>query len=145
MTWRAELTDGRAVVVKQCPYPAEIEADGFAALAAAGVPVPDVLGVAGRTLVMQFVQGTPDWPAVGAAVAGMHRTTGPRYGWHRDNRAGRFPNRTHGPMTGPRSSSRTGSARTWLIPPFRRRSGAAWSAPATDPSNRCCPTTQRCP
>ena len=64
-TWHAELTDGRDVVVKQCPYPAEVEADGFAALAAAGVPVPDVLGVAGRTLVMQFVQGTPDWPAVG--------------------------------------------------------------------------------
>jgi fructosamine-3-kinase len=89
-TWRAELTDGREVVVKQCPYPAEVEADGLAALSAAGVPVPDVLGVAGRTLVMQFVQGTPAWAAVGSAVAGMHRTTGPRFGWHRDNRAGRF-------------------------------------------------------
>lgn len=90
-TWRAELTDGRDVVVKQCPYPAEVEADGFAALAAAGVAVPDVLGVAGSTLVMRFVHGTADWAAVGSAIAGMHRTTGPRFGWHRDNRAGRFP------------------------------------------------------
>lgn len=89
-TWRATLTDGRQVVVKQCPYPAEVEADGFAALAAAGVPVPDVLGVEGGTLVMQFVRGDPDWSALGTAIAGLHRHTNHRFGWHRDNRSGRF-------------------------------------------------------
>lgn len=90
-TWRATLADGADVVVKRCPYPAEVEADGYAALAAAGVPVPPVLAARGRTLVMRFVHGSPDWSAVGAAIAGMHRSTGPRYGWHRDNRAGRYP------------------------------------------------------
>jgi hypothetical protein len=38
------LADGREVVVKRCPYPAEVEADGLAALAGAGAPVPAVLG-----------------------------------------------------------------------------------------------------
>ncbi len=89
-TWQATLADGRDVVVKQCPYPADVEADGFAALAAARVPVPDVLGVAGVTLVMQFVQGPSDWSMLGTAIARMHRCTGRGYGWHRDNRAGRF-------------------------------------------------------
>lgn len=89
-TWRVTLAGGLVVVVKQCPYPADVEADGFAALAGAGVPVPEVLGVAGSTLVMQFVRGEPDWAGVGDAIARMHRCTADRYGWHRDNRAGRF-------------------------------------------------------
>ena len=38
------LADGREVVVKRCPYPAEMEADGLAALGAASAPVPAVLG-----------------------------------------------------------------------------------------------------
>ncbi len=90
-TWRATLADGRDVVVKSCPYPAEVEADGYAALAGAGVPVPTVLGVAGTTIVTTFVSAAEsDWSGLGAAVAGMHSTTGQRFGWHRDNRAGRF-------------------------------------------------------
>jgi fructosamine-3-kinase len=89
-TWHATLTDGREVVVKQCPYEADVEVDGFAALAAAGVPVPEVLGSEGATLVMQFVRGDADWSALGGAIARMHRHTDRRYGWHRDNRAGRF-------------------------------------------------------
>lgn len=89
-TWRATLADGRVVVAKVCPYPAEVEADGLAALAEAGVPVPEVLGVAGATLVLQFVEGPADWSGLGTAVARMHRRTDRRYGWHRDNRAGRF-------------------------------------------------------
>jgi len=51
------LTDGREVVVKRCPYPAEVEADGLAALGAADIPVPAVLGVAGRVLVLERVGG----------------------------------------------------------------------------------------
>ena len=76
--------------MKQCPYEAAVEVDGLAALATAGVPVPDVLGVAGGTLVLRLVQGPPDWPMLGTAIARMHRHTDRRYGWHRDNRAGRF-------------------------------------------------------
>ena len=72
-------------MVKRCPYPAEVEADGLAALAAAGAPVPAVLGAAGHVLVLERVGGPPDWPGLGRAVARLHRTTGDRFGWHRDN------------------------------------------------------------
>ncbi len=89
-TRHATLADGREVVVKRCPYPAAVEADGLAALSGAGVPVPEVLGVAGRTLVLQFVEGPPDWSTLGTAIARMHRCSDRRYGWHRNNRAGRF-------------------------------------------------------
>ena len=84
-TTRGRLADGREVVVKRCPYPAEVEADGLAALAAAGAPVPAVLGVAGHVLVLEHVGGPPDWPALGRAIAALHRRTGSRFGWHRDN------------------------------------------------------------
>jgi len=90
---RGRLADGRRVVVKRCPYPAEAEADGLAALAAAGAPVPAVLGVAGSVLVLEEVGGPPDWPALGRAVARLHRSTGDRFGWHRDNYQGRFVQR----------------------------------------------------
>jgi fructosamine-3-kinase len=84
-TTRGRLADGREVVVKRCPYPAEVEADGLAALAAAGAPVPAVLGVAHNVLVLERVGGPPDWPALGRAIARLHRRTGDRFGWHRDN------------------------------------------------------------
>jgi hypothetical protein len=45
------------------------------ALAAAGAPVPAVLGVASQVLVLERVGGPPDWPALGRAIA---RTTGDR-------------------------------------------------------------------
>ena len=92
-TLRGRLTDGRAVVVKYTPYPAAVEADGLRALSDAGVPVPAVLGVAQHTLVLEYRSGRPDWPALGSAVARMHRFTGDAFGWHRDNRSGRFPQR----------------------------------------------------
>jgi fructosamine-3-kinase len=85
---RGRLADGRDVVVKRCPYPAEVEADGLRAMAAAGAPVPEVLGAAGHALVMRYVTGPPDWAALGRAVARMHRCTSTRYGWHRDNSGG---------------------------------------------------------
>lgn len=93
----ARLGDGREVIVKQTPYPAEAEADGLRALARAGVPVPRVLGAAGTTLVLELLgSGLPPptdshWAALGRAVAAMHQVTDDRYGWHRDNYAGRFP------------------------------------------------------
>jgi fructosamine-3-kinase len=84
-TTRGRLADGREVVVKRCPYPAEAEADGLRALAAAGAPVPALLGVADHLLVLEHVGGPPDWPALGRAIARLHQTTGPRFGWPRDN------------------------------------------------------------
>jgi len=90
-TSRAVLADGRTVVIKRCPYPAAQEADGLRALAAAGAPVPAVLGLGDRTLVLEWLTGTPDWPALGRAVAGMHRHTADRFGWPIENYVGRFP------------------------------------------------------
>jgi fructosamine-3-kinase len=89
------LADGRAVVVKRCPYPAAVEADGLTALAAAGAPVPAVLAAVGDLLVLERVGGSgrADWVGLGRAVARLHRTTGPRFGWHRDNSGGRIVQR----------------------------------------------------
>src|SRR4029450_4786540 len=56
---------GRGVVLRRCPCRAEVEADGLAALAAAGAPVPAVLGVAGHVLVLEHAGGPPQWPARG--------------------------------------------------------------------------------
>ena len=47
-TTRERLADGRVVVVKQCPYPAEVEAEGLLALAAADVPGPAADGAPSR-------------------------------------------------------------------------------------------------
>lgn len=84
------LAGGRRVVVKRSGFPAAIEADGLAALARAGVPTPEVLAAEGEVLVLEHVRGTPDWAGLGLAIARLHRVTGERYGWHLDNRAGRF-------------------------------------------------------
>ena len=98
MVLGGRLVDGRSVVVKRCPYPAAVEADGLTALAAAGAPVPAVLAAHGAVLVLERVGGNeagpdragPDWALLGRAVARLHRTTGPRFGWHRDNSGGRI-------------------------------------------------------
>jgi fructosamine-3-kinase len=84
------LADGRRVVVKRCPYRVDVEAEGLRALAAAGAPVPGVLGVSRRTLVVEHVGGIPDWAALGRAIAAFHRTTAERYGWARNNQDGRL-------------------------------------------------------
>ena len=46
--------------------------------------------MADHVLVLERVGGPPDWPALGRAIAAMHRRTGSRFGWHRDNFQGRF-------------------------------------------------------
>ena len=88
---RAELADGRTVVVKDTPYPADLEAEGLQALGAAGVRVPEVLGVGPHTLVLEHVHADADLEALGAELATAHGQRGERFGWHRDNVIGPLP------------------------------------------------------
>ena len=87
------------------------EADGLAALIAAGMRAPRPLGhgvAASRAyLVMEYLDlsGRGDWAAMSRALAAMHRgtggQTGQRFGWHRDNFIGSTPqsNREHDDWT----------------------------------------------
>jgi len=86
--WRVGLDDGRDVVVKTGPTDVRLEAEGLEALAAAGAPVPRVLAVDAEVLVIDHVAGRGDPASFGRALAHLHRTTGPSFGWHRDNAIG---------------------------------------------------------
>jgi fructosamine-3-kinase len=83
--WRVTTTDGTDLVVKRTPYDPDLEAEGLRALGAAGAPVPEVVDVRDDVLVMTAVAGRPDWARLGGALAEVHRTTGPAFGWDRDN------------------------------------------------------------
>ncbi len=90
--WRVRLQDGRDVVVKDGATPAELEAEGLEALRAAGAPVPMVLGHDGTVLVLEHLDGPQgDRRELGRALARVHRTIGPGFGWHRDNVIGPLP------------------------------------------------------
>ncbi|MGM0617624.1 MAG: fructosamine kinase family protein [Actinomycetota bacterium] len=90
--WHAQLADGREVVIKDGTTAAELEAEGLGALAAAGAPVPEVLAFDGTVLVLEYLAGPPgDRVALGRALARVHRSSGERFGWHRDNVIGPLP------------------------------------------------------
>lgn len=89
--WRATLADGRRVVIKATPYDAQLEAEGLDALRVAGAPVPTVLGVDVGVLVLEEVGGPPAWADLGAALATVHASVGPAFGWHHDNVIGPLP------------------------------------------------------
>ncbi len=94
--------DGRRFFIKhnaasQLPM-FEAEADGLAALAATGaltVPAPIAWGVAGGqawlALEALTLSGSGDAAALGRGLAALHRCTGTRFGWHRDNVIGATP------------------------------------------------------
>jgi fructosamine-3-kinase len=73
------------------------EADGLAALAAAGarVPVPLCHGQAGEEafLVIEYLElhASGDYAALGRSLAGVHAIRGESFGWRRDNYIGRTP------------------------------------------------------
>jgi len=75
------------------------EAEGLAALAAAGVPVPQVTFVGERCgeamIEMERLDlgAQPDWPALGRILAALHRNSRARYGWATDNWIGLAPQR----------------------------------------------------
>lgn len=73
------------------------EAEGLRALRAAGVraPEPYAHGVRGGAAYLEMERlefgGRPDWPALARMLAGLHRDTGPRFGWEKDNWIGLAP------------------------------------------------------
>jgi len=68
------------------------EADGLEALRP-HVRVPRVLERGTTYIQLEFLQLTRngDWAALGRMLAKLHRQTGPRFGWHRDNYIGLSP------------------------------------------------------
>ncbi len=138
----AELADGSPVVIKQTPYDPRIEADGLAALRAAGAPVPAVLAAEGDLLVLERVPDGPgpptaaDWEALGTALAELHRTTATAYGWHCDNLIGSLPQRNGWWESWPQFYAEQ-RLRPWLAAPalpaaLRRRLERALDGPLHD-------------
>lgn len=89
------LGSGRAVVAK-AGSAARTEAAMLRAIAAAGVPAPEVVAADDRTLVLARLPagGRLDaaaWGDLGAVVARLHRTTRPRFGWDADHAFGAVP------------------------------------------------------
>lgn len=84
---RITLDDGASVVAKGGPDPVA-EADMLRAIAAAGVPAPEVLAVDGTYLVLSDMPGgglsAPAWCDLGACLARLHGATGAQYGWRSD-------------------------------------------------------------
>lgn len=83
-----ETRNGRTVAVKTTTYDARLEADGLKALARAGAPVPHVYEATSEVLVMDWVSGRPDWYGLGAALASVHRSSAPAFGYSIDNMIG---------------------------------------------------------
>ncbi len=75
----------------------EAEAEGLRALREAGVRVPGVhsVGISGNEAFIELERldlgGPADWPALARMLAKLHRHTGPRFGWERDNWIGLAP------------------------------------------------------
>ena len=103
-----------------------------------------MLAATGDLLVLERVAGSPDWAGLGRAVARLHRTTGPRFGWHRDNSGGRITqhNGWHDRWNDFYVANRV---RVHLADPVVPDAGAvAWSAPAPGRCRRCSPSARPC-
>lgn len=89
MSWatvrRARLPDGQTVAVKETSYDAAVEADGLEALREAGAPVPTVLDVSAHRLVLEWIEGPPEWERVGRGLGFAHSSTAAAFGYPNDN------------------------------------------------------------
>lgn len=99
---RVELADGRTVFAKLADgLPGDllpIEAEGLRWLGEVdGVPVPEVLAVSAEVLVLTWlppgVAGPRTDEQLGRALARLHASGAPAFGWHRDGYIGREPQR----------------------------------------------------
>lgn len=101
LTRRLFFDDGTTLVLKQSdavpPDMYAIEAEGLAAIRAANGPrVPDVLSLGPDHLLLEDLgpQGDPPddfWPRYGEALARLHATAGPAFGYHQDGYLGKLP------------------------------------------------------
>jgi len=84
---------GDRIIVKAPPYDARVEADGLAALRAAGAPVPNVLHADEGLLVLEYLQAPEsDGTELGRTLAAVHlATTDNTFGWECDNLIGALP------------------------------------------------------
>jgi len=98
-TWRVTLADGEVVVVKTSSTAADglfaEEAAGLEVLREHGLRTPDVLAIGPGSLTLEALEPVrPDtdefWEAAGRAMAGLHGTTSPKYGWDHDGWLGRL-------------------------------------------------------
>ena len=84
---RIELSDGRKAIVKNGPAP-KTEAAMLRAIAASGAPAPAVLAASDEALVIELLPAggslSRAWASLGLVLAGLHATSGARYGWPRD-------------------------------------------------------------
>nr|WP_216671166.1 fructosamine kinase family protein [Mangrovicoccus sp. HB161399] len=84
---RADLADGRIAVLKRGPL-AGREARMLRAMAAAGAPVPDVLGFDDGLLVLDWLEPGPSdaaaWTACGAGLRRLHGSLAASCGWDED-------------------------------------------------------------
>jgi fructosamine-3-kinase len=104
---RVELADGRTVFAKLAAgLPVDllpIEAEGLRWLGEVdgGVPVPDVLAATPEVLVLTWVPPGRAGPRtderLGRALARLHGSRAPAFGWHRDGYIGREPQRNTPP------------------------------------------------
>lgn len=97
--YRGELSDGRAVFLKENPSaPADFfaaEKAGLEALRDAGAPVPEVLDCGREYLLLGWVETAMPLPGameqLGRALAEVHEHRGPAFGFHMDNYCGLTP------------------------------------------------------
>lgn len=91
---RLRLASGRSAILKVGPA-ARAEAGMLRAIAAAGVPAPEVLGVADDLLVLSDLgadEGPGDaWGDLGRVLRRLHAARGERYGWSVDHAFGPVP------------------------------------------------------
>ncbi len=94
---RVDTADGRRIVAKAGPLVA-VEARMLAAMAETGAPVPRVLALEGRVMLIEALEETAPmpagWAALGRGLARLHRAPeggGAGYGWEEDYAFGPLP------------------------------------------------------
>jgi len=92
--WRVQTTQGAVVAKADDAERLDAEAEGLAALRAAGsgLQVPEVIGCEGGWLIMEALEaGRHDPAMLGEGLRRLQASTAKDHGWWRDNACGRTP------------------------------------------------------